>query len=91
MLVQAAAESWNVPADEITVEKGIVQHKKSGQSSSFGGLVAKAATLPMPKEVKLKDPKDFKLIGQMLPRKDAADKAHGSDAVHAGRADCRTC
>ena len=77
VLVQAAAESWNVPAGEITVEKGIVQHKKSGQSSSFGGLVAKAATLPMPKDVKLKDPKDFKLIGQMLPRKDTADKARG--------------
>ena len=77
LMVQAAADSWNVPADEISVEKGIVQHKKSGQSSSFGGLVAKAATLPMPKEVKLKDPKDFKLIGQMLPRKDTADKAHG--------------
>jgi isoquinoline 1-oxidoreductase beta subunit len=77
LMVQAAAESWNVPTGEITVEKGIVQHKKSGQSSSFGGLVEKAATLPMPKDVKLKDPKDFKLIGQMLTRKDTADKAHG--------------
>ncbi|MBC8036916.1 MAG: xanthine dehydrogenase family protein molybdopterin-binding subunit, partial [Rhizobiales bacterium] len=77
VLVQAAAESWNVPAAEITVENGSVQHKKSGQVSSFGGLVAKAATLPMPAQVKLKDPKDFKLIGQMLPRKDSADKARG--------------
>ena len=77
VLVQAAAESWNVPVGEITVENGSVQHKKSGQYSSFGGLVAKAATLPMPSQVKLKDPKDFKLIGQMLPRKDSLDKAHG--------------
>ncbi len=77
LLVEAAAQSWNVPAGEITVENGNVQHKKSGKAQSFGALVEKAATLETPTEIKLKDPKDFKLIGQSLPRKDSPDKAHG--------------
>jgi isoquinoline 1-oxidoreductase beta subunit len=77
LLVQAAAETWGVPASEITVESGIVKHKKSGKTASFGALAEKAATLPMPSEVKLKDPKDFKLIGKPLARKDSAEKARG--------------
>jgi isoquinoline 1-oxidoreductase beta subunit len=77
LLVQAAAETWSVPAAEITVESGKVIHAKSGKSSSFGDLVAKAATLPMPASVTLKDPKTFKLIGKPLPRKDHMVKARG--------------
>jgi isoquinoline 1-oxidoreductase subunit beta len=77
LLVQAAAETWKVPASEITVESGKVMHAASGKSSSFGDLAAKAATLPMPTSVKLKDPKDFKLIGKSLPRKDHTAKARG--------------
>ncbi|MGB0086302.1 MAG: xanthine dehydrogenase family protein molybdopterin-binding subunit [Rhodomicrobiaceae bacterium] len=77
LLVQAAAETWKVPAAEITVENGIVKHNKSGQASSFGALAEKAASLPMPSEIKLKDPRDFKLIGKVLPRKDSLDKARG--------------
>jgi isoquinoline 1-oxidoreductase subunit beta len=77
LLVQAAAQTWNVPAGEITVENGKVMHAASGKSSSFGDLAAKAATLPMPASVTLKDPKDFKLIGKPLPRKDHAAKARG--------------
>jgi isoquinoline 1-oxidoreductase beta subunit len=77
LLVQAAAETWSVPASEITVESGKVMHAASGKSSSFGALAAKAATLPMPASVKLKDPKDFKLIGKPLLRKDHEAKARG--------------
>jgi len=77
LLVQAAAETWNVPAGEITVDSGKVMHSASGKSTSFGDLAPKAATLPMPAEVKLKDPKDFKLIGKLLPRKDSDAKARG--------------
>ncbi len=77
LLVQAAAETWDVPDSEITVEKGLVQHKQSGRSAPFGALVEKASALPVPGEVKLKDPKDFTLIGKMLPRKDSPDKARG--------------
>ncbi|NJM34051.1 MAG: xanthine dehydrogenase family protein molybdopterin-binding subunit, partial [Rhodomicrobium sp.] len=65
------------PAGEITVESGSVKHKKSGKTASFGALAEKAAGLPMPSDVKLKDPKDFKLIGKVLPRKDSPDKARG--------------
>ncbi len=77
LLVRAAAETWKVPFEEITITGGLVEHKKSGKTSSFGALVEKAATLPMPADITLKDPKDFKLIGSALPRKDSKDKAHG--------------
>jgi isoquinoline 1-oxidoreductase subunit beta len=78
LLVEAAAQTWNVPAAEITVENGKVMHAGSGKQTTFGDLAAKAATLPMPAEIKLKDPKDFKLIGRKsLPRKDSEAKARG--------------
>lgn len=77
LLVQAATDEWKVPASEITVESGIVHHKPSGKSSAFGALVKRAVSLPAPTNVKLKDPKDFKLIGTVLPRKDTGAKAHG--------------
>ena len=77
LLVQAAAQTWNVPASEITVDRGKVMHAASGKQATFGDLAAKAATLPAPTEVKLKDPKDFKLIGKMLPRKDSDAKMRG--------------
>ncbi len=78
LLVEAAAQTWNVPAGEITVENGKVMHAGSGKQTTFGDLAAKAATLPMPAEVKLKDPKTFKLIGRKsLPRKDSEAKARG--------------
>ncbi|MDJ1159799.1 xanthine dehydrogenase family protein molybdopterin-binding subunit [Chelatococcus sp. SYSU_G07232] len=77
MLVAAAAETWRVPAAAITVEKGVVRHAASGRSATFGELAAKAATMPVPAEVKLKDPREFKLIGTRLPRLDTPDKITG--------------
>lgn len=76
MLVAAAAAEWKVPAAEITVAKGVVAHK-SGKSARFGELAAKAATMPVPASVTLKDPKDFTLVGTRLPRLDSADKTDG--------------
>jgi isoquinoline 1-oxidoreductase beta subunit len=76
MLVAAAAETWKVPAGEITIEKGVLRHS-SGKTARFGEFAAKAATLPVPADVKLKDPKDFKLIGTRLPRLDSAEKTDG--------------
>lgn len=76
MLVNAAAKKWNVPAAEITVSNGVVSHGK--QSASFGELVSLAAEQTVPKEVKLKDPKHFKLIGHTFKRKDTRDKIDGS-------------
>jgi isoquinoline 1-oxidoreductase beta subunit len=63
MLVAAAAAEWQVPATEITVERGVVSHGGTSKTSRFGALAAKAATLPVPQDPILKDPKNFRLIG----------------------------
>jgi isoquinoline 1-oxidoreductase beta subunit len=67
VLVQAAAETWNVPADQLTTENGTVQHRASNRRATYGELSAKAATLTAPANVALKDPKDFKLLGTRVP------------------------
>lgn len=77
MLVTAAAQGWKVPTEQITVADGVVLHKPSGRKASFGELARAAAAQPVPAEVKLKDPQDFKLIGKRIPRKDSADKTTG--------------
>lgn len=77
MLVSAAAIKWNVPAAEITVRDGVVSHAQSKRHARFGELAVDAATLPVPTELKLKDPKDFRLIGKQAKRKDSADKTNG--------------
>ena len=77
LLVQAAAESWGVPAAEITVTQGVLVHAASGRQARFGDLAAKAATLTAPVEVTLKDPADFTLIGTTVPRLDSRAKSRG--------------
>lgn len=77
MLVSAAAIKWNVPAAEIMVRDGMISHAKSKHRASFGELAVDAATLPVPTDLKLKDPKDFRLIGKQAKRKDSADKTNG--------------
>src|SRR2546426_5181528 len=78
MLVEAAAREWSVPVSEITVDRGVVSHAPSGRRATFGELAPKAATLTPPAQVTLKDPKEFKLIGQRLPRLDGTAKTDGS-------------
>ncbi|MEL6924761.1 MAG: molybdopterin cofactor-binding domain-containing protein, partial [Bacteroidota bacterium] len=63
MLREAAAQQWQVPLEEITTEAGVLHHKASGQSIEYGAIAAAAAGMEVPKEVKLKEVKDFKLIG----------------------------
>lgn len=76
MLVAAAAERWRVPASEIRVAKGVVSHR-SAKRAKFGELAGDAAKLPVPAEVKLKDRKDFVLIGTNIARLDAREKSTG--------------
>ncbi len=76
MLVTAAANRWNVPANEITIGSGVLQHK-SGKSARFGELVADASKLPVPTDVKPKDPSAYNRIGKSAPRVDSKAKSTG--------------
>src|SRR5882672_2031221 len=74
MLIAAAAQKWNVPPDSLHAEKGYVIHAASGRRASFGSLADIAAKLEPPKDVPLKDPKDFRLIGHPTHRLDTPSK-----------------
>lgn len=76
-LIAAAADSWKVPANECRAESGRVLHS-SGKSAPFGELAARAAQLPVPKNVPLKDPSAFKLIGKPVRRLDNPGKINGT-------------
>ncbi|HEY7393290.1 MAG TPA: molybdopterin cofactor-binding domain-containing protein, partial [Gemmatimonadaceae bacterium] len=67
MLVQAAAETWGVPASECTTDAGAVIHRASNRRATYGELATKAASLTPPANAPLKDPKDFKLLGTRVP------------------------
>lgn len=77
VLVEAAAARLGVPAAECRAQLGRVHHAASGKSFSFGELAAEAARLPVPKEVRLKDKKDFQLIGKPVRRVDSPAKVKG--------------
>jgi isoquinoline 1-oxidoreductase beta subunit len=78
MLLQAAANEWKVPVAELTVDKGVVTHKASGRTTTYGKLAEAAAKLPVPDKPPLKDPKDWKIAGKPVKRLDpAADKVTG--------------
>lgn len=78
MLLGAAAVLWQVPAAECRAEAGRVLHQASGRRATFGELAPKAAQQPLPTQVALKKPADFKLIGQPARRMDGAAKLDGS-------------
>ncbi|MDT3737148.1 MAG: molybdopterin cofactor-binding domain-containing protein [Denitratisoma sp.] len=77
LLVAAAAARWGVPASECAAEKGVVTHRPSGKKLRYGELAAAAAKLTPPKDVKLRDPKDWKIAGKPLHRLDIPDKVLG--------------
>src|SRR6266568_4222167 len=78
MLIDAAASTWNVDRASCRAERGAVVHGASKRRLTYGKLAAKAATLPVPKDPPLKDPKDFRLLGTRLPRLDTPAKVDGS-------------
>jgi isoquinoline 1-oxidoreductase beta subunit len=77
MLVEAAASQWGVAVGEIAVRDGVLSHP-SGRQASFGELAQAAAALPVPESVKLKDPTDFRLIGNPAIRRKDVGKTDGS-------------
>lgn len=77
MLISAAALTWGVPRSACTAEDSHIKHASTGQSLSYGELVGKAATLPIPTDVPLKPSKDYRIVGQRLPRVDSPAKVKG--------------
>lgn len=78
MLIEAAANKWSVNKTECYAENGFVIHRSSGKKLGYGELVADAAKLTPPKNVELKDPKDYKIIRKPLPRQDTPLKVNGT-------------
>lgn len=78
MLIAAAAERWKIPVGNLRAENGFVIQISSGRRASYGSLANAAATLTPPKDVPLKNPKDFKLIGKPTRRLDTPAKVNGS-------------
>jgi isoquinoline 1-oxidoreductase beta subunit len=79
MLMQAAANEWNVPVGELTVSNGVISHAGSGRKTSYGKVATAAAKLtpPDPKAITLKPVKDWKIAGKGLRRLDTMDKLNG--------------
>jgi len=78
LLITAAAERWRVEPASLRVVRGVITEPSSGRSLGYGAFAKAAGLLPMPKQVVLKQPKDFTLIGKPLQRVDSADKVTGA-------------
>jgi isoquinoline 1-oxidoreductase subunit beta len=77
MLIQAAAETWGVPASECSAANSVITHRPSGRTTTYGKVAEAASKLTPPTKVALKDPKDWKLIGKPVKRLDTMDKLTG--------------
>jgi len=77
MLIQAAANHWKVPASECSAANSVITHKASGRTTTYGKVAEAAARLTPPKDVKLKDPKNWKIAGKPVKRLDTVDKLTG--------------
>jgi isoquinoline 1-oxidoreductase subunit beta len=78
VLVEAAAQKWNVPASSCHVEKGFVIHAATSRKASYGSLVDAASKLSVPADIPLKEPKNFTLIGKPTRRLDTPSKTNGT-------------
>jgi len=77
MLVQAAADQWKVPVADCSAANSVITHGPTKRKLRYGQVAERAAKLPVPQDVKLKDPKEWKLIGKPIKRLDTADKVVG--------------
>jgi isoquinoline 1-oxidoreductase beta subunit len=77
MLLQAAANEWKVPVAECSAANSVITHKASNRTTTFGKVAEAAAKLEPPKDVALKDPKDWKIIGKGVKRLDTPAKVTG--------------
>jgi isoquinoline 1-oxidoreductase subunit beta len=77
MLKQAAATEWKVPVSEVSASNSVITHKPSGRTTTYGKVAEAAAKIEPPSDIKLKDPKDWKIAGKPLKRLDTADKLTG--------------
>jgi isoquinoline 1-oxidoreductase beta subunit len=78
MLIQAAANEWKVPASECTAANSVIRHTPSRRTTTYGKVAEAAAKLEPPADVKLKDPKNWKIAGKPLKRLDTLDKTTGA-------------
>ena len=78
MLIEAASLEWQVPRDECVAKGGYVSHLSSGRSFSYGELTEKASSLAPPQDPRIKNRKEYQLIGQGVPRIDIPGKINGS-------------
>ena len=78
MLIQAAANDWKVPVAECSAANSVITHTPSGRKTTYGKVVEAAAQLTPPTDVKLKDPKDWKIVGKGVKRLDTTDKTTGT-------------
>src|SRR3954454_4533317 len=77
MLIQAAANEWREETADIVTSNGVITHKPTGRTLTYGQVAEAAAKLTPPTDVKLKDPKDWKIAGKPIKRLDTADKTTG--------------
>jgi len=78
MLISAAALTWGVPRSACAAQQGSVVQSAAKKRLTYGELAAKASTLPIPTDVPLKQTKDYKIVGQRLPRVDTPSKVKGT-------------
>jgi isoquinoline 1-oxidoreductase beta subunit len=78
VLVEAAAQKWNVPGSSCHAEKGFVIHAATSRKASYGSLLDAASKLSVPADIPLKEPKNFTLIGKPIRRLDTPPKTNGT-------------
>lgn len=77
LLVTAAAQQWNADIKDLTTDKGVITNTKTGETIGYGEIAGDAVSIPVPDEVELKDPRDFKLIGGYIKNVDGLDIVTG--------------